>query len=81
MRDLKMIINDFFNDNNLFNIIYAMEYGAEENIDGYLYYHYEGIFTDEEKDVLIDKINNRIYNFTDDERKNYIDRYNEEYEG
>ncbi len=48
----EQIIMDFMENTNTFN--YAKEYGIFEVIDSFLYYNYEGNFTDEEVGQIIE---------------------------
>ena len=54
----KDIIKNFKDDSNCFN--YALEYGIYEAIDSHLYYTYEGNFSYEEVDEIIELLQENI---------------------
>ena len=55
---LDNIVEDFGLDWDGNTLEVAREYGLEEVIDGFLYYNYEGDFTDEEMDIIMENIAN-----------------------
>ena len=53
--EVKTIIENFKEDTN--SLEYAKEYGINEVIDGHLYNYYEGTFTEEEVENIINVLN------------------------
>ena len=54
----QQFIEDMLMDTN--NYMVAREYGLYEVIDGFLFYNYEGTFTDEEVDAIIGLFNTEL---------------------
>ena len=54
----KQFIEDMLLDNNTYMV--AREYGLLEVIDSFLFYNYEGNFTDEEVDAIIELFNTEL---------------------
>ena len=54
----QQFIDDMLMDTNSYMV--AREYGLCEVIDGFLYYNYEGTFTDEEVDAIIELFNTEL---------------------
>ena len=53
---LDNIVEDFGLDWDGNTLECARDYGLEEVIDGFLYHNYEGHFTDEEVDIIMENI-------------------------
>ena len=54
----EQLIDDMLMDNNSYMV--AREYGLLEVIDGFLFYNYEGNFTDKEVDAIIELFNEEL---------------------
>lgn len=54
----QQFIEDMLMDNNSYMV--AKEYGLCEVIDGFLFYNYEGTFTYEEVDAIIELFNTKL---------------------
>ena len=57
----EQIVMDFIENTSTFD--YAKEYGVFEVIDGFLYFTYEGNFTDEEIEEIIDLLEKEVYKY------------------
>ena len=54
----QQFIDDMLMDSNSYMV--AREYGLCEVIDGFLFYNYEGTFTDEEIDAIMELFNTEL---------------------
>ena len=58
---LEQILEDFGLSYDGHTLECAKEYGVNEVIDGFLYHSYEGSFSDQEVDRIVDYLEEEIY--------------------